>query len=240
MANTRRRGSINDPITLGDITNLLRETEERLKNWFKDEMSFLKEKVTKLESSLSMAQNECVRLDTELTKMKETIISQQLQIESNESKLRANNLIFHNIAEDSISTGAECLSNDKEKLHFVIHTAKIDVTRDDILSAQRLGKRQNERTRPLKVTFKDSNVKYNFLNKRREVAANVELAKVFHKKIFINTDSSFLIQKEEFRLRQKLKKIKNDDPATVSFIRSGSLHSNGQIIDKIDIRNQLF
>lgn len=245
MANTRgRKGSLNELITLEDIAVLIRESEERMKSYIEGKIDCLAEKITALESSLSIVQSECVRIDNridnELVKMQETIVGQQLQIESNETKLRANNLIFHNISEDTLPAGVESLTNDDEKINFISNVAKIGVKREDIVSVQRLGKKQSERNRPLKVIFKNSQIKYNFLNKRKEVITNAELFKIFHQKIFINLDSTFLTQKEEFRLRQKLKKIKNESPETPCFIRSGSLFENGVVIDKIDIRNQLF
>ena len=235
-----RKGSLKDSVTIDDITTLLRDTEDRIKNCFKDEISRLTAKIVNLEANLSIVQNECALMDSELSKMRRTIVSQQLQIEGNETKLRANNLIINNIPESDLSSGVVQLANDQEKIQFVIRSAKIEVKPEDIVSLHRLGKKQSERSRPLKVILKDPEKKYRFLNKRKEVITNSELHKTFHSKIFVNIDSSFLTQKEEYRLRQSLKKLKADNPNIPSFIRAGSLHSNGQVIDKIDIRNQLF
>ena len=62
----------------------------------------------------------------------------------------------------------------------------------------------------------------------------------FHGKIFVNPDSSFLVQKEEYRLRQKQREMKQKNPEDTFLIRKGILYKSNEPIDKIDFRNQLF
>ncbi|MEL7307441.1 MAG: hypothetical protein AAGK05_05880, partial [Pseudomonadota bacterium] len=115
------------------------------------------------------------------------------------------NIIIQNIPEENLTFGTENLKDDDEKLRYIIREAKIEVKPENMVSFQRLGKHHHSKIRPLRVTLCDTKVKYEFLNKRQNVLHNNELYKKFHERIFINSDNSFLVQKEEFRLRQSLK-----------------------------------
>lgn len=239
-----RKGSLKESVTIDDISALmdskLRESEDRMKKYIKDEITFLTEKIGKLENSLSSVQTECARLDQEFLKIKDVLINQQLQVEKNERRLREKNLIIQNIPEENISFGSENLTDDEDKLHYIIREAMVETKPENVVSLQRLGKRQHNKIRPLRVTLSDTKAKYKFLNKRRDVLMNNNIHKTFHERIFINCDNSFLMQKEEFRLRQSLRKLKSEHPTSPVFVRSGSLYLDGSVVDSVDVRNQLF
>lgn len=239
--NTRgRKGSLKEPVTYEELTALLNDHEKRMRECFRDEISALVGRMQKIEDNLEKIQFECVNFESEVSQLKEIITKQQMQIESHEQKLRANNIIVHNIPESDMSNRNERLKTDEEKLDFVCRMGDVDVPRDDVFSIRRIGKRSDERTRPIKVVLRNAEVKFQFLNKRKMIATNRNIMDAFHNKVFVNPDNSFLVQKEEYRLRQKLKEIKSEDPNVTSYIRSGVLYSNGSIVDKIDIRSQMF
>ena len=100
--------------------------------------------------------------------------------------------------------------------------------------------RKNGYIRPLKTVFEEKDKKYELLNKRKVIANDDDVKTLFHNKIYVNPDSSVLVQKEEYRLRQKLKKIKNDESTAKWYIRSGVLYLNDEVIDRVDKKNQLF
>ena len=77
-----RKGSVKDSLTLDDVSSLIRQSEERIKSCFKDEIAALTEKIATLENNLSVVQTECSRLDFEVTRMKDIITNQQLTIEN--------------------------------------------------------------------------------------------------------------------------------------------------------------
>ena len=110
---------------------------------------------------------------------------------------------------------------------------------DDVVSFQRLGKRREVKSRPLKITLKSTEDKYHFLNLRRAISKNETTNKKFHTRVFVNCDSSFLVQKEENRLRQRCKQLNLDNPGSC-YIRSGALYQGDSIVDRIDVKNQLF
>lgn len=149
-------------------------------------------------------------------------------------------VIFHNVPEDDLSFGADRLKSDSEKINFIICSAQVKVEPTDVESLQRLGKRNDNKHRPLKITLSDTDAKFAFLNARKSISMNDTLRQVFHNRVYVNTDNSFLRQKEEFRLRQRLKDLKNEKANSRSFIPCGALYLNGSIVGKVDVRNHLF
>ena len=109
-------------LTIDDNSSLLMKSEERLKAFFRDEIAGLTKRLTKLEDSLSSVQTECAHLNDDVSKLKEVITNQQLQIESHERRTRANNLILNNIPEDDLSRGTESIADDSEKLDVILKT----------------------------------------------------------------------------------------------------------------------
>lgn len=238
-----RKGSTKDcTISISDISTLIRESEERIKGYLKNEMNAIIDRLDRFEQHLSSVQIECARLDSEVSTIKNIVISQQIQIEKHESKMRENNIIVHNIPESDtpVFLGSERLTDDLQKTRVLCQTAKIDIKPDDIVAIRRLGRRNSNNSRPLKITLTKPDLRYKFLNNRMSISNNSDLIHLFHNRIYVNNDTSFLMQKEELRLRTKLKKLKNDNPNVQSYIRSGLLYHNGDVIDKVDVKNQLF
>ena len=234
-----RKASLRDTPVPSDFADLLRESEERLKTFIEDRLNTVTEKLTKIESALSAVQTECTRLDSEVTIIRDAICKQQLQLEANERKLREKNLILHNIPEEDVITSTDQLKNDNDKVLHICRVADIDVKKDDIAVVRRLGKRVAGKARPLKLELTNSELKFKFLNKRKDVIGNQNIQTNFKNKVFINPDNSFFVQLEEQRLRKHLAKLKEEFPSRPSYIKSGVLYHEGSEVDRVDVRKQL-
>ena len=242
-AGTRgRKGSVKEVPSLDDISSLLKLTEERLAKCFREEVASLRGEVKTLEKKLSLALTECSRLNEEVDTLKNVLCSQQRTIEIHEQKLKACNLIVHNIPEEQVMSGSTTLKDDREKIQALIHLNDIEVKESEVVSVQRIGQKRSDKTRPLKihVTLCDSDKKFKFLNKRKFISTSSRMQEIFHNRIFVNVDSSFLVRKEEFRLRQRLKEVMDEGSGVKAYIRSGSLYVDGKVVDKVDVANQLF
>ena len=237
-----RKGSLKDPKDSADsdLSSLLRETEERMKTFFRDEVKTLHDRMANIENSILSLKTECIRLDDDVLRIKEAIMAQQKQIENHESRLREKNLIVHNIPESDVIDGIEKLKTDTDKLIFLCETSNVEIKADDISSTQRLGKQKNNKPRPIKIEFRSKDKKYKLLNRRKEISKNDSLIKAFGSKIFVNLDQSFLVQREELRLREERSRLKRDDPDSSVYIRSGILYLNNSPVDRVDVANQLF
>ena len=158
-----RKGSKENICTLTEFSALLRESEERLKSFLKSEIDSLGVRIERIESKLSLVQTQCANLDNEISMIKSFVVDEQIQIENHEKKLRASNIIVHNIPEDEVTVGAETFTSDSEKILTMCHMAKIDLEPDEVVHFQRLGKRQTNKTRPLKVQLKSPEQKFKLL-----------------------------------------------------------------------------
>ena len=88
-ANTRaRKGSLKDSLSPNDVLELIRASEERIKQCIKDEVSALTDKLSKIETTLCSVQNDCALLEAQVEKIKHVINCQQIQLEDGERRLR--------------------------------------------------------------------------------------------------------------------------------------------------------
>jgi len=165
---------------------------------------------------------------------------QQKRIEDHEGKIRAPNLVISGVPEGRFRIGKRELSSDLDKVAYMFEKAEIDAKPSDIAVTQRLGRMNDQRSRPLKVAFKDKENKFLVLNKRKLISQNEDLVNTFGGKIFVNADNSFLVRKEEYRMRQKIKRLKTEHPNDRIYLRSGSLYHNTVIIDHVNVENCLF
>ena len=234
------QGSKDNTSTSDDFASHLTALEERLKSFFREEIKSIHDRLASIEGSVSSLKSETVRLDNEITQMRDIVLNQQLRIEKHEEFVRAKNLIVHNIPEKEVNTSLLKLKNDVDKVAFLCDTVRIEIDTIDIEATQRLGRRNSDKPRPLKVSLRDKGKKFEMLNKRRNISSSDILVRTFGEKIFVNPDNSFLVQKEEARLRSELKKLKAQYPHASLYIRSGSLYLDGEIVDKVNIKKQLF
>ena len=208
-----RKGSLKEPVSLSDVAELIRESEERMKVFLEDklktivreELCAINDRLSDFGSTLSTLQGECVRLDDQISTIKNIIFRQHLHLEEQEKKLREKNIIVHNIPEGKLTDGSDLLRDDKEKIALLCNSATVRFDDDAIVDVQRVGKPDVNKTRPLKVTLKSTDTKYKFLNNRREITMNDDIKRFFKRKVHVNPDSSPFVQKEEKGLREKPK-----------------------------------
>ena len=85
----------------------------------------------------------------EITKLEEKITT---QVERNDRKWRANNLVFYNIPESDSTSGADRRKDDCEKLKIIFKDKQLSICGDKILNVIRLGVRK-DKVRPIKMVF---------------------------------------------------------------------------------------
>ena len=243
MQTRGRKGSsttTKENLNLSDISALIHESEARIKDFVKTEIGAVNSRLERFEATLFSVKNDCERLEVEVSKIKQIINEQQIMIEKHESKIRECNIIVHNIPEGPVLSGTDTLREDKEKMLILCRTASLNVKAEDMRSFERLGKRQPNKNRPLKITMKSSSQKFELLNKRKFISSHKDVIHLFDTRIYLNSDSSLLVRREEFRLRQRLKDLKHKKPDASSYIRSGVLYHDGEVLDKVDVKKQLF
>ena len=224
--------------TLEDMERLIRESKNRIIS----RIDRIEERIASIEDSLTRNQTEQIRLDVQNDKLKDLIINQQMQIESIESRSRRNNLIFNGLSESDVHVNGMKLKNDIEKLNHLCKTINANFQDNVILSSTRLGKSNDKKNnpRPLKVVFNEFAAKNEVLYKERILRQTDSIQSAFGT-LYANKDSSFLMRKEEKRLRDALKALRSTslNPDNI-YLSSGKLYNDSIEVDRIDIRNQLF
>ena len=125
-----------------------------------------------------------------------------------ENASRACNAIFSAVPEGNIHFEDKTLTDDESKVRALCVAAvgqSFDC--DQIESCVRLGGSKKGHNRLLKVKFEDAASKYKVMRSQRNMRENNALVEAFGR-IYVNPDSTFLMRKEEKRLREKLKDLK--------------------------------
>lgn len=235
MAHNRqtRSGSQTFTFSLEDINQLILRSEERV-------ISQLENKIMLLENRIESIQAEQVRLAQENDKLKTIITDQQRQIEGSEAKRRELNLIVSGISEKGIEIDGSKLVDDMQKLNYIFSIANADFDPSCLLSHSRLGSVKTNQSRLIKVTF-DSLTSRNMVFHQQKLIRADTKCRIAFGPIYLNRDSTFLIRKEEKRLRDTMQNLKHSNPSNENiFIRNGKLYKDSVLVDKIDIANQLF
>ena len=237
MPKASRANSLTDGSPTDDLRQLIIGLEAKIIS----RLDSIETKISAIDSRLDMMQAEQIRLKNENDQIKDLVISQQRQIERMENASRACNAIFSAVPEGSVQFEGETLTDDESKVRALCVAAvgqSFDC--DHIESCVRLGGSKKGHNRLLKVTFEDAASKYKVMRSQRNMRENNALVEAFGR-IYVNPDSTFLMRKEEKRLREKLKDLKATAHGTdMIYIRRGTLYRNNEVIDKINVANQLF
>ena len=145
-------------IQLEEIRGLLSEMQKDLSSQLTDVLS----KLEKLEKSVESIQANQVRLDNEISHIKEVIIGQQEYIEKMEAEKRKNNLIVHGVPESSVTVGDDDLETDAEKIVHLMYVVDPDAS-PSIESITRIGRKETGKPRNLLVKFKCQGDRNRFL-----------------------------------------------------------------------------
>lgn len=220
------------------MTNMISNAISQMEDKICSKLDKILTKVEEMECKLESVQVEQLRLSVELDKVKDIVVDQQRIIERFDALNRQPFLMISGVSESTIDVGDKYLENDHEKVSYICN--EISTTEVDITSCVRIGKVSNRGSRLLKVGFSRISDRHTVLRQQAELRRNTDFLESFGK-IFITPDSSPLARKEDKRLRDVLKDIRRSSKETdMVYIKRGHLYKNGQIMDKFDIRNQLF
>lgn len=232
-----QRKSQTESMPSDDLRQLILGLEAKIMS----RLDSIEAKVSVIDSRLDRMQAEQIRLKNENDQIKDLVISQQRQIERMESTTRVCNAIFSGVPENSVGFDNETLTDDKSKVQALcIAAVESNSGSAGIGSCVRIGDARKGHNRLLKVTFENVAYKRRVMTSQRRLRESDEVTAAFGK-VYVNPDSSFLMRKEEKRLREKLKELKTTAHGSEDiYIRRGTLYRNSEVIDRVNIINQLF
>lgn len=232
MPETRRASTIEELQSLinESLNNFKSEITLTINDAIKTAISQFRDEV----KSLIQAElkNKIHILNKTMSDMKDTVVNQAIEIE----KLKA-----HNSRKFAIVSGLPESENETNELEseavaeFISNTgADIDIS----FKPFRLGKKQENKKRPLKIKFKSAE------NKRVAMDRNFQrnISRNENEKIYINHDLPYYTRKENARLRKRkfdLCKDKTDQQKSKIKILKGKLYDDEEIVDSFDLRHQV-
>ena len=219
---------------MNEIRDLMRQMETNICNKIDQVIA----RVSAIETKLEQVQAHQIQVDLDIKSIKDVIGVQQMFIERLEQSRRKNNLIFSGVPESPLIVDQdEVLDDDREKIAHICQLVDPDIDESDI-TVERLGSKTYGKPRIIKATF--TNQKHrNEILRNQKIIRNSSVDRL--KYIYINKDSSFIMRKEEKRLRDHMKEAKSMNPSNDKiYIKSGKLMRNNCVIDQIHFANQLF
>lgn len=163
----------------------------------------------------------------EIDKLKHTVM--QLEMDRLKEKRReiACNLILRGVDEENEKTEDQT----KEKVTRLLKRA---VPNCNVVKAVRIGKFNPRNPKIIKVTVDNFSEKISLLKECRKLRDGV-----FHN-IFVSPDRTPLDRMEDFRLRQKFKKLRTENPNSHIQLRGGRLLMDDVVIDHEEPLRHLF
>lgn len=233
-----RSGSLNSTtaFSLEDVRLLISQSEDRILA----KLDTVATSLATLTRRLDNIQAEQYRLSLDMTSVKDLVVKQQEQIERMEAEKREKNLVFSNVPEEDIMVNDLILESDIDKLEYLCGVIDKEIDRNDFFSCSRIGRPKAGHKRLLLIKFEDVKHRNRVLFSQKALRDDKLCTSKFGQ-IYVNKDSTFLIRKEEKRLRERLKEVRADCcPGDKVFIRSGKLYLNSKVVDEIKISNQIF
>ena len=233
MAHSTRSRS--GSVQLDDIKELIVGLEKRLTS----KISEVMDRIETLEQKVDSITSHQITVDQDVTSIKQIIARQQAFIEKIEEEKREKNVIIQGVPENTLKIEDQGLEDDEEKISYLL---KVMDPKKEMCGFKsfRIGKTIPGKPRRLLVKFEVKDNRDIFLFRQKELRTS-DLCQKHFGTLYVNKDLSFLMRKEEKRLREKIKKMR----ASLSeedrlYVKNKKLYLNQQIVDSIDISRQLF
>ena len=133
-----------------------------------------------------------------------------------------------------ITLGDTLIAEPDDKVNAVLSIIGVPLSKDNYILTK-FPLVEGRDTFSVKLTIDDIGTKNSILQNARKLKSTESLQKVY-----IKNDETRLARSENYRLRDKARKLRIQFPDTVVKIEKGKLLRDGVICDKFDINNQIF
>ena len=188
-------------------------------------------RVTSLETRVGLIEKGDDTKNTEISRIKDTMINMQHALNSIDSKKRSKNIIIAGLPEDDITTNHVLYSGDDNKIAFLLEKMGLDtrLVDDDATKIERLGNDTSGfKRRFTKIEFTDKTTRENVM---KEAPKLKDLPEPWNK-VYFNRDTHPVYQKEHKRLRKKFNELKGQGNPDSVKLTKGILTVEGVTVDK--------
>ena len=219
------------------LVNALNGVDNKLDLKFAElDANYLKLETTikKLSDDMKGKEEKLSTQSAEINTLKKVVCNQQLFLEKLQRKDLANNLIINGLPITDITLGDTLIAEPDDKVNAVLSIIGVPLSKDNYILTK-FPLVEGRDTFSVKLTIDDIGTKNSILQNARKLKSTESLQKVY-----IKNDETRLARSENYRLRDKARKLRIQFPDTVVKIEKGKLLRDGVICDKFDINNQIF
>ena len=220
--------SVSD-MTLGDIVNVI----QRVVNPITSKLDKLETLIT-TSAAAHKAELELLKADVKekentIDTLTQIVVNMQSSLNRIDSDKRITNIIVSGLSEETISDGGIDLRDDKEKVNRLLDVMDIDASVPrDTLQISRIGQPNNSATRLVKVNVQSKESRDVILDKCRQLKhKNEPWCKVYVKK-----DVHIVYAKENQRLNNRRKELREKNPDSDIKIVDGKLLIDQRVVDR--------
>ena len=185
--------------------------EEMEKKADKEEVDRLEKRVSSMEGKQAASGSNVVNEGASCSKSPEEQAEEVIKEIKDQEERKPNILVF-NVPESNSSDSADSTKHDKEEVKQLAKQCKVPISKDEMISARRLGKKGSN-PRPLLIQFAND-------EKKKMLFKNLKLlqnAPDKYRKMSVKNDLTEKQRKREKELREEAKKMENESSGESSF-----------------------
>lgn len=215
------------PITISIMKQLFAEHENKIVNKINNEISSLCNIIEKQSKKIQS-------LEAQNQNLKNALVEQAIHIEKIENISKQDFAIVSGIPDENWESV------------LLDHLEKIEVETDKNFKPVKVGKQMGNKSRPIKIKFKNVSEKFKAFNSNRDYHENNNSNRDPNResnndsKIYFNNDVGTLTQKENYRLRSEKTKLMKDNPMSKVYLTKEGLFVGKNKVDEFNLANQVF
>ena len=221
---------VND-MTLGDIVNVIRQIITPISEKLDKMEHYITSNVEAQNSKIELLKASVKEKEQTIETMSQIIINMQTSLNRIDSDKRITNIMVAGLSENQVVDNDNELNNDAEKVKRLLNVMGMDAATLELSTTfelARIGQENDSMTRLLKVNVKSKATRDKILEKAKELKDKNEP----WKKVYVKKDVHFVYAKENQRLNNRRKELREQNPNSDVKIQNGKLLINDQTVDR--------
>jgi hypothetical protein len=223
---------VND-MTLGDIVNVIHRIITPISEKLDKLEHYLTTNVESQNAKLELLKASVKEKEQTIDTMSQIIINMQSSLNRIDSDKRITNIMVSGLSENNITDNGTELKNDAEKVERLFEVMNVDaatISSLDIatLEMSRIGQQNESVTRLLKIDVKSKATRDRILDKAKDLKGKNEP----WKRVYVKKDVHIVYAKENQRLNNRRKDLREKNPSSDIKILDGKLLIDDRVVDR--------
>ena len=220
--------SVND-MTLGDIVNVIERIVVPITSKLDKLEALITSAPTKHQAEMELLKAEVNEKEQTIETLTQIVVNMQASLNRIDSDKRITNIMVAGLSENPIDDGGNVLNSDNQKVKKLLDVMAIDesVPREN-LQLSRIGQPNNSATRLLKVNVQSKESRDVILEKAKHLKDEREP----WCKVYVKKDVHIVYAKENQRLNNRKKELKERNPESNIRIVDGKLLIDQRVVDR--------